>query len=149
VVATVRNPDLREDVAALGATTVDPDDTAAHGPYDVILELIGAPNMAANLKALAIGGRISIIGVRGGTTAQVNLLSLMGKRGRIHGSTLRTRPLELKALAARAVETHVLPLLASGRVQVPVEATFSLHHAAKAYDRFAAGAKFGKIVLRA
>jgi NADPH2:quinone reductase len=147
VVATVRNPDLWDDVTSLGATTVSPADTEAHGPYDVVLELIGAPNMAANLKALAIGGRISIIGVGGGGTAEINLLALMGKRGRIHGSTLRTRPLELKALAARAVERHVLPLLASGRVWVPVAATFPLDEAAGAYERFAKGAKFGKVVV--
>jgi len=147
VVATVRNPDLWDDVTSLGATTVSPADTEAHGPYDVVLELIGAPNMAANLKALAIGGRISIIGVGGGGTAEINLLALMGKRGRIHGSTLRTRPLELKALAARAVERHVLPLLASGRVRVPVAATFPLDEAGAAYERFAKGAKFGKVVV--
>src|SRR5205085_9519444 len=59
VTATVRNPDRREAVAAFGATVVAPDGLAGHGPFDVILELVGAPNMAANLEALALGGRIA------------------------------------------------------------------------------------------
>lgn len=147
VVATVRNEDLRPGVAALGATAIAPEETAAHGPYDVVLELVGAPNMAANLDALATGGRISIIGVGAGPKAEVNLLALMLHRGRIHGSTLRPRPLEDKALAARRVERHVLPLLARGAVTVPLTATFPLAEAAAAYERFAAGGKLGKIVL--
>jgi NADPH2:quinone reductase len=147
VVATVRNPDLRGAVGALGAAAIDPDETEAHGPYHVILELVGGPNMAANLNALATGGRISIIGVGGGPTAQISLHVLMLKRGRIHGSTLRARPLEQKAAAARALETQVLPLVAAGKVRVPVAASFSLEDAASAYARFAAGAKFGKVVI--
>jgi NADPH:quinone reductase len=147
VVATVRNRELRGAVGALGAVAIDPDETEANGPYHVILELVGGPNMAANLNALATGGRISIIGVGGGPTAQISLHVLMVKRGRIHGSTLRARPLEQKAAAARALETQVLPLVAAGKVRVPVAATFPLADAAAAYERFAAGAKFGKIVI--
>jgi NADPH:quinone reductase len=72
---------------------------------------------------------------------------LMIKRARLYGSTLRTRPLEEKAMAARAVEASVLPLFESGRLTVPVAATFPLEHAAEGYQRFARGGKFGKIVL--
>ncbi|HEY8524308.1 MAG TPA: zinc-binding dehydrogenase [Acidimicrobiales bacterium] len=148
VVATVRNEELRAGVAELGAAEViDPAETVDHGPYDVVLELVGAPNMGANLAALATGGRISVIGVGAGAKAEVNLLALMGARGRIHGSTLRARPLEDKALAARRVERHVLPLLASGTVTVPLAATFPFSEAPAAYERFAAGGKLGKIVL--
>jgi NADPH:quinone reductase len=71
----------------------------------------------------------------------------MQKRARIYNSTLRPRPLEEKATAARAVERSVLPLLASGAVHVPIDATYPLEEAPAAYDRFAAGGKFGKIVL--
>lgn len=145
VTASVRNPDLREAVRALGAAEVV--EGVGPGPYDVILELIGAPNMPANLEALAMGGRIAVIGVGAGAMAEVNLLALMGKRGAIHASTLRARPLEAKAAAALAVEHHVVPLLASGRVTVPVSATFPLDEASLAYERFAAGGKLGKIVL--
>ena len=147
VVATVRNPAHREAVAALGARAVAPDGFGEAGPFDVILELVGAVNMEANLRSLATGGRISIIGVGAGFKADVNLLALMGARGRIHGSTLRARPLEDKAAAARAVERHVLPLLASGRLTVPLAATYPMPDAAAAYERFEAGGKLGKIVL--
>jgi NADPH:quinone reductase-like Zn-dependent oxidoreductase len=148
VVATVRADALRDDVVALGAiAAIDPADFGDHGPYDVILELVGAPNMPANLDALAIGGRIAVIGVGAGAAAELDLLALMGKRARIHGSTLRARPLEEKALAARRVEAEVLPHLAAGRVRVPIAATFPLSDAQSAYDRFAAGGKLGKIVL--
>jgi NADPH:quinone reductase-like Zn-dependent oxidoreductase len=148
VIATVRNPERRADVAGLGATVVEPEDFGEHGPFDVVLELIGASNFPADLDALAIGGRIAIIGVGGGgAQAELNLLGLMQKRGRIHGSTLRPRPLEAKAAAAHAVERHVIPLLADGRVTVPVAATFPMSDPTAAYDHFAAGGKFGKIVL--
>jgi NADPH:quinone reductase-like Zn-dependent oxidoreductase len=71
----------------------------------------------------------------------------MGKRGRISASMLRARPLEEKALAARALERHVLPLLERGAITVPVAETFPLDDVAAAYERFAAGGKLGKIVL--
>ncbi len=147
VAATVRNSDLRDAVAAFGVTVVAPEDFVDHGPFDVVLELIGGPNLADDVRSLATGGRVSVIGVGGGSKAEVDLLALMGKRGRIHGSTLRARSLEDKADAARRIERHVLPLLASGRVRVPVAATFALADARAAYERFAAGGKVGKIVL--
>ncbi len=148
VAATVRNAALRDAVAALGADPVlAPDAFADAGPFDVVLELVGAPNLAGNLAALATDGRIAVIGVGGGAAAELNLLALMGKRARIHGSTLRARPLEEKALTARRMEAQVLPLLAAGAVAVPVAATFGLDEVAAAYERFAAGGKLGKIVL--
>ena len=149
VTATVRNPDLRAAVGALGATVVAPDGLGGHGPFDVILELVGAPNMAANLDGLALGGRIAVIGVGAGAVAEVNLHALMGRRGRIHGSTLRARPLEQKADAAQKVGRQALPLLAAGRIIVPVAATFPMADASAAYDYFAAGGKLGKVVLTA
>jgi putative PIG3 family NAD(P)H quinone oxidoreductase len=149
VTATVRREELREPVAALGAEAIAPEDFAAHGPFDVILELVGAPNLGENLQALATRGRIAVIGVSAGAKGELNMLALMGKRARIHGSTLRARPLEEKALAARRVEHEVLPLFDSGAVRVPVAETFELGDAAAAYDRFAEGGKLGKIVLLA
>jgi NADPH:quinone reductase-like Zn-dependent oxidoreductase len=149
VTATVRAADRRAQVARLGAVVVDPADAAGHGPYDVILELVGAPNLGANLEALAVGGRLCVIGISAGAIGEINLGVLMGRRARIYGSTLRARPLEGKAAAARLMEAHVLPLFASGRLDVPVDATFPLEQAAAAYERFGAGGKFGKIVLTA
>jgi NADPH2:quinone reductase len=147
VTATVRREEQREQVSELGADVVAPEGFAEHGPFDVILELVGAPNMPENLQALATGGRIAVIGVSAGAKSELNLLALMGKRARIHGSTLRARPLEQKALAARLLEHEVLPLFDSGALRVPIAETFPLDEAAAAYDRFAAGGKLGKIVL--
>src|SRR6476646_9360086 len=104
VTATVRSEQLRDRVGELGADVLAPDSFAEHGPFDVILELVGAPNLAGNLNALASGGRVVVIGVSAGATGELNMLALMGKRARISGSTLRARPLEEKALAARLLE---------------------------------------------
>jgi NADPH:quinone reductase len=148
VTATVRDVSRHDEVKALGADVViTPDAFAQTSGYDVILELVGGPNMEANLNALNTGGRISVIGVGAGGNANLSLLALMQKRAAIYGSTLRARPLEQKADAARRVEQHVVPLLGDGRVRVPVLATFSLDEVEAAYDRFAAGGKLGKIVL--
>ena len=147
VTATVRREEARPGVEKLGATAIDPEGFEEHGPFDVVLELVGAPNMAGNLQALETGGRIAVIGVGGGPKAELNLLALMGKRARIHGSTLRARPLEQKADAARRVERHVLPLVELAAVHVPVAETFPLDDVEAAYDRFAAGGKLGKVVL--
>ena len=149
VTASVRNADLRDQVLALGAhAALDPQATPDAGPYDVLLELVGASNLDANFAALATGGRIVVIGVGGGGfKAELNLLALMGRRARIGASTLRARPLEEKAATARAMERHVLPLFERGQLQVPVAATFPLDDVAQAYERFAAGAKLGKVIL--
>jgi NADPH:quinone reductase-like Zn-dependent oxidoreductase len=152
VVATVRNEELRPAVAEIGVAcgVVDvcaPDAFTDRGPYDVVLELVGAPNIPGDLAALATGGRIAVIGVGAGAQAEVNLLQLMAARGRIHASTLRARPLEGKAVAARGVERSVLPALASGAVRVPIAAELPMAEPEGAYDRFAAGGKLGKLVL--
>jgi NADPH2:quinone reductase len=147
VTATVRNEAHREEVAQLGASVIAPEGFAERGPFDVILELVGAPNMPENLNALATGGRVTVIGVSAGAKSEVNLLALMGKRARIHGSTLRARTLEDKALVARLLEREVLPLFETGELRVPIADTFSLDDAAAAYERFAAGGKLGKVVI--
>jgi NADPH2:quinone reductase len=154
VTASVRREQLRAQVALLGAEAIAPEGFVEHGPFDVILELVGAPNLAENLNALATGGRICVIGVSAGAKAELNLLALMGKRARIHGSTLRARPLEEKALAARRLEREVLPLFEpasapalAAALTVPIAETFAFDDAALAYDSFATGGKFGKIIL--
>jgi putative PIG3 family NAD(P)H quinone oxidoreductase len=149
VVATVRNPLLRDAVAALapGVAAVEPSEFVDHGPFDVVLELVGGPNLADDVRSLATGGRITVIGVGAGPKAELDLLALMGKRGRIHGSTLRARSHDEKAAVAAAMRADVLPLLAGGSVRVPVEAAYPMADAEAAYERFAAGAKLGKVVL--
>ena len=147
VTASVRNTDLRARVAEFGADVVAHDDFQDRGPFDVILELVGAVNLIDNLKVLNTGGRIAVIGTGAGATGEINLGLVMMKRARIHGSTLRSRPLELKALTARAMERSVLPLLAAGEVKVTLAKTYPLAEAPAAYEHFQRGGKLGKIVL--
>jgi putative PIG3 family NAD(P)H quinone oxidoreductase len=147
VTATVRREELRELVTDLGARAIACEGFAEYGPFDVILELIGAPNMAENLQALEMEGRIAVIGVSAGAKSELNLLALMGKRARIHGSTLRARSLEEKAFTARRLEHEVLPLFERGLLRVPVAGEFPLERTAEAYDTFAAGGKLGKLVI--
>jgi NADPH:quinone reductase len=148
VTATVRREELRGEVERLGATAIAPEGFGEHGPYDVVLELVGVGNLAENLQSLATGGRIAVIGVGGsGPVGEINLLAVMGKRARIHGSTLRARPLEEKAIAMRLVEKEVLPLFERGDLTVPVAQTFPLDDVAAAYERFQAGGKLGKLVV--
>jgi putative PIG3 family NAD(P)H quinone oxidoreductase len=148
VTATVRDPSAREHISALGVLALEPEGFEEHGPFDVVLELVGAPNVRGDLAALADRGRICVIGISAGAKVELNLAALMGKRARIHGSVLRARSLEDKADAARRVERAVLPGFASGDLIVPVTATYPLDAVAEAYERFAAGAKLGKIVLK-
>jgi NADPH:quinone reductase len=143
----VRNDELRPAVERLGAVAIDPEGFEEQGPFDVVLELVGGPNLAGNLKSLATDGRIVVIGVGAGPKTEINLLAVMGKRATLRGSTLRARPLEEKALAMRLVEREVLPLFEAGRLAVPVAATYPLDEVEHAYERFEAGAKLGKVVL--
>jgi NADPH:quinone reductase-like Zn-dependent oxidoreductase len=148
VVATVRSEDRRIDVEGLGADVViDPGRVADHGPYDVSLELVGAPGVTVVLPLLATEGRVVVIGVGGGAKVEFNLLSLMASRSTIGGAMLRARTVDEKSGVARLVEEHVVPLLADGRVTVPVSERIPMARAADAYGRFSAGGKLGKIVL--
>lgn len=149
VVATVRDEGRRGQVAALGATAVAPEAEAEHGPYDVVLELVGAASLTSVLPSLATGARVVVIGVGSGASVELDLYRVMRSRLRIMGSTLRARSRRQKANVASCVAAHVLPLLAEGRVRVPVCDTFPLSEAEAAYERFGTGAKFGKVVLTA
>jgi NADPH:quinone reductase-like Zn-dependent oxidoreductase len=145
VTASVRDPARRSAVAALGAVAVDPSEVADHAPFDVVLELVGLASLDVVLPSLAPGGRVCLIG--GGVAGAVDLGPLMVRRGRLYGSTLRGRSPVDKAAAVGAVAMHVVPLLEDGRLGVPVDARFSLDDATAAYDHFARGHKFGKVVL--
>ena len=146
-VASVRNEALRARVEALGAEVIAPGDERDSGPFDVVLELVGGPNIETDLASLATGGRVVVIGVGAGAKTELNLLVLMGKRAKLMGSTLRARPVPEKACSAAGVAADLLPALAAGELTVPVEQSFPLAEAEAAYARFEAGSKFGKIVL--
>ena len=147
VTATVRNEHCREQIAALGVNALAPDEFADAGPFDVILELVGAPNFPANFEALAPLGRIGVVGIGAGAQVDLDLRLLMYKRARAFGTVMRARSLEEKAVMTRAVEKAVLPGFASGDLSVFVAETFPLDDVATAYERFQAGGKLGKIVL--
>jgi NADPH:quinone reductase len=150
VVASVRARELAGAVTDLGAAeVVAPDDAAHHGPYDVVLELVGAPSLAAVLPALATEARVIVIGVGAGAKLELNLLTLMGSRATVGGATLRSRTTAERAAVTRAAEAWMVPRLASGEVLVPVAATFPLEGATDAYERFSGGGKLGKVVLLA
>jgi NADPH2:quinone reductase len=147
VTATVRNPAYRDAVAALGAVVIAPEDFAPGGSFDVILELVGGPNMATNVASLATGGRIVVIGIAGGYSTELNLGELMFRRGTIASTTLRSRSPEAKAALARQIERDVLPAVAAGQVHVPLAAAYPLDQVSDAYTHFAEGGKLGKLVL--
>ncbi|MHB8323551.1 MAG: zinc-binding dehydrogenase [Candidatus Dormibacteria bacterium] len=148
VTASVRTAAMRPELLRLGANqALDPEEALRQGPFDLVLELVGGPSVAASLESLAVGGRIAVIGLAGGRTTELNLASLMGRRARIFGSTLRARSRAEKAIVVGHVTAHVLPLLASGQIQVPVMATYGMERAATAYRRHALGGKLGKIIL--
>ena len=125
------------ELRALGA------DTEPEGVHDVILELVGGENLAANLDRLALRGRILLIGMGAGGRAEIDFYKLMRTRGRIFGSTLRPRTREEKAEVVSALGAF----LDAHALTVHVEETFSLEQAQDAYERFRAGGKFGKIVV--
>ena len=148
VVAAVRDPSLREAVVALGADEVIGfEQVGEHGPYDVVLELVGAGSLKVALSCLATGARAVVIGLGGGAKLEIDLQELMSRRAVLRGSTLRARSRAEKAAVIAALEASMLALLAAGRVRVPVSETFPLTRATEAYERFAAAGKVGKIVL--
>lgn len=116
---------------------------------DVILDHIGAKYLDANLRSLAVGGRIIVIGVMGGIKAEVNLAMIMVKRQQIIGSVLRSRPVEEKARIIKQFEETVMPLFASTVITPLIHTSFPLSEAAQAHDLMEQGGHFGKIVLLA
>ncbi|MGW3007908.1 NAD(P)H-quinone oxidoreductase [Streptomyces sp. NPDC001219] len=114
---------------------------------DVILDIIGAKYLQRNVKALAVSGRLAIIGLQGGVKAEVNLAALMAKRAAITGAGLRARPLNEKAAIVAAVREHVWPLIANGQVRPIVDRTIAMADAAEAHRVVDASAHVGKVVL--
>jgi NADPH:quinone reductase-like Zn-dependent oxidoreductase len=144
VIASVRDTSKWNAVESLGARVTSPDDAYANGPFDVILELVGGAHVQHDIDALAVGGRISLIGLSAGAKSEIDFRGLVGS---ICSSRMRSRALEDKALVARRIERRVLPLVESGAVRVLIDSTFPLADAPAAYTRFMEGGKLGKIVL--
>jgi len=120
--------------------------TDGHGA-DVILDNMGAAYLGRNISALALEGRLVVIGMQGGTRAELDLNALMRKRAAVIATTLRARPVAEKAAICRAVTEHVWPLVADGTIRAIVDTTMPLAEAAEAHRRMESGGHTGKIVL--
>ena len=114
---------------------------------DVILDMVGGDYVERNYEAAAVEGRVVQIAVQAGPKATVDVRRIMLKRLTHTGSTLRARSVGNKAAIARAVEAHVLPLIAKGKVRPLIDSTFPLSEASAAHQRMETGAHIGKIVL--
>jgi len=115
---------------------------------DVILDHIGAQYLERNMKSLALGGTLMLIGVMGGIKAELNLATMMVKRQRIIGSVLRSRSITEKAAIINQFENEVMPLFAADKIAPLVDARFPLKDAADAHRLMEKGGHFGKIVLQ-
>ena len=114
---------------------------------DVILDNMGAKYLSRNVDALATGGRLVVIGMQGGTRAEVDLGVLMRKRAAVIATSLRARPAAEKATIVAAVREHVWPLIESGRVRPVVHGTYPLAAAADAHRELEASSHIGKVLL--
>ena len=114
---------------------------------DVILDMVGGDYVDRNIRSLADDGRMVNIAYQNGSKVEVDMLRVMLKRLTVTGSTLRIRPTSVKGAIARGLEANVLPLLADGRIKVPIDSTFPLAEAAKAHARMDSSAHIGKIIL--
>jgi putative PIG3 family NAD(P)H quinone oxidoreductase len=122
------------------------EETGGHGA-DVILDIMGAKYLSRNITALATGGRLVIIGMQGGTRAELDIGALLTKRAAVIGTTLRARPAPEKAAIVAAVREHVWPMLETGRVRPVVHSTHPLPEAAAAHRELEEGRHVGKILL--
>lgn len=154
VFTTAGSPDKLELCRSLGAThAIDyhEDDFVEvlqeAGGADVILDNMGAKYLARNVTALATGGRLVIIGMQGGTKAELDINALLRKRASVTATSLRARPLAEKAAICCGVVENVWPLVASGQVRPIVEATLPLEDVARAHRMMDDGGRAGKIVL--
>jgi putative PIG3 family NAD(P)H quinone oxidoreductase len=159
VAATAGAPDRLQRCRELGADIVIDyhDDiparlkeaTGGHGA-DVILDNMGAQGLAANVEALAMDGRLLVIGMQGGTKAELDLNKLLRKRASITAMSLRGRPVEGpngKGRIVTGVREQVWPMLADGRVRPIVHGVVPMDKAAEAHRQLEAGGVTGKIVL--
>lgn len=117
------------------------------GGADVILDVMGGSYLARNLEALALGGRLVVIGLQGGSSAELDLAALMGKRASVIGTTLRSRPVDEKAAVMEQVRRVVWPLIAQGAIKPSIGATFPLDQARQAHEYFDSGEHQGKVLL--
>jgi putative PIG3 family NAD(P)H quinone oxidoreductase len=132
-----RADDLEEQVLAL---------TGGHG-VDIVLDPVGARYLGLHVRLLATGGRVVVIGLMGGSSAELDMAALMTKRATLHGSTLRSRPWQEKAAVCAAVVEQVWPLVAAGAVRPVVDRVLALADAPEGHRVLEAGEHVGKVLL--
>lgn len=157
VLCTAGSPEKLERCRQLGAeraisyrdedfVEVVRDATGGRGA-DVILDIMGASYLARNIAALAADGRLVVIGLQGGTTAELNLGSLLTKRVSVHAATLRARPPAQKAAIVADVRRRVWPLIEAGTVSPVIDRMLPMADAPAAHQVIEAGAHVGKVLL--
>jgi putative PIG3 family NAD(P)H quinone oxidoreductase len=157
VAVTAGTPDKLEACRALGADILvnykEQDfievvraETDGHGA-DVVLDNMGAKYLARNLDLLANNGRLVVIGLQGGTRAEIDLGLMLRKRVAVFAASLRGRPLDEKAAIIRSTVEHVWPLLASGAIRPVIYASYPLADAAEAHRVMEASTHIGKLLL--
>ncbi|MFC8600007.1 NAD(P)H-quinone oxidoreductase [Isoptericola sp. NPDC057191] len=157
VVATAGGAERVARCVALGATvgvdhrsqdvvTAVREATGGRGA-DVVLDVLGGGGLADNVRALAPGGRLVVIGLQQGRHGELDLSALMAKRAWVTGTTLRSRSADEKAALVATVCERVWPLVADGRVRPVVHARLPLADAARAHELLESGEPFGKVLL--
>ncbi|MEU0567654.1 NAD(P)H-quinone oxidoreductase [Nonomuraea sp. NPDC005983] len=150
VVTTVGSAEKARRLIELGADEVidyREEDFAEKVQADVILDIIGASYLSRNIQTLRTGGRLVIIGLQGGSKAEIDLGALLAKRASVHGTALRSRPVEEKGVIVRSVVQNVWPLVSAGAVRPVVYAEVPMEQAAEAHRMLESGEHVGKILL--
>lgn len=115
---------------------------------DLVLELVGASNLRGDLEAIALRGRIVVVSVAGGSTADIDLLRLMVRRATVRGTVLRARSIDEKAVVVARFADEVVPMLADGRVSPSIDSVFPVDEVGAAFDRLQEPGKSGKVLVR-
>jgi len=146
-VGSVRKEERARELGADHAVLYKEADWLAEGPYDVILDNMGAAYLPRNVQALAVGGRLVVIGLQGGVNGDLPLNVLLQKRASVHATSLRSRPPEEKAGICAAVVEHVWPMVAAGTVKPVVDRVLPLEQVAEAHTVLESSEHVGKVLL--
>ncbi|MCW2501103.1 MAG: quinone oxidoreductase [Frankiales bacterium] len=151
VVVTVGSPEKAARALELGASKAvlyKEQDFVEAGPFDVILDNMGAAYLPRNVQALATNGRLVAIGMQGGTKGELDLGALLTKRAAVHATSLRARPLAEKVEIVAAVLAGVWPAIAVGEVKPVIDRVLPLGQVAEAHRLLEQSSHIGKIVLQ-
>jgi len=135
------------ELGASRAVLYKEEDFVAAGPFDVILDNMGAKYLERNVDALATNGRLVVIGMQGGVKGELNLATLLGKRAAVHATSLRARPAEEKAAIVAGVLAAVWPAIEAGEIRPVIDRVLPLAEVAEAHRVLEASGHVGKVVL--